>query len=158
MFLIPLNFTLLTNWDHMSKSYISSELRLRVSAFSHHRCGYCHTSQLIIGPYLEIDHIIPVSRGGTSNEDNLIAACPICNGHKNDRIEAIDPQTKLLELLFNPRIDSWQNHFVWAEEGAIIQGKTAKGRATIAALEMNHPDLVAARRLWVSVGWHPPTD
>jgi hypothetical protein len=23
---------------------------------------------------------------------------------------------------------------------------------------MNHPDTIAARRLWVEVGWHPPNE
>lgn len=140
----------------MRKNYISPDLRHRVLEFPRYRCGYCHTSQLIIGPYLEIDHIFPESRGGTSSEENLIAACPMCNGRKRDRVEAIDPHTQRLESFFNPRIDAWSEHFAWSEDGVIIIGKTAKGRATVAALDMNHPDLVAARQLWVSVGWHPP--
>ncbi len=47
---------------------------------------------------------------------------------------------------------------MWIEGGVSILGKTAKGRATVAALNMNHPDVVLARRLWVSAGWHPPCD
>jgi hypothetical protein len=40
--------------------------------------------------------------------------------------------------------------------GALIEGITEVGRATVAALNMNHPDIVATRRLWLDVGWHPP--
>jgi len=40
----------------------------------------------------------------------------------------------------------------------MIEGRTAVGRATVTALNMNHPDIVAARRLWIEVGWHPPAD
>lgn len=112
----------------------------------------------IIGPLLEIDHIVPQSKGGTSYEDNLCLACPMCNSHKADRLTAIDPETEQTIPLFNPRTGSWSDHFEWVEDGAVIKGKTAKGRATVAALQMNHPDIVAARRLWVNVGWHPPTD
>lgn len=31
-----------------------------------------------------VDHIIPEGRGGTSDEDNLVTACWLCNGHKAD--------------------------------------------------------------------------
>jgi hypothetical protein len=142
----------------MSKSYISPELRHHIFHHSLYRCGYCHTSQLVIGPYLEIDHIIPEARGGAPDETNLAVACPMCNGRKGDRITAPDPETQMLEPLFHPNTDYWPDHFAWAEEGVVIRGITAKGRATAAVLEMNHPDLVAARRLWVSVGWHPPQE
>ncbi len=33
-----------------------------------------------------VDHIIPISKGGISNEDNMIAACLRCNSGKRDRI------------------------------------------------------------------------
>lgn len=142
----------------MSTSYLSPEVRNRVFAASRFRCGYCQTSQQIIGPYLEIDHIIPEAKGGTSDEANLIAACPHCNSRKGARTNALDPETGTFVRLFHPRIDLWQEHFAWHEDGTTIHGTTAIGRATLAALEMNHPDLVAARELWVSVGWHPPQD
>jgi 5-methylcytosine-specific restriction endonuclease McrA len=36
---------------------------------------------------LEIEHIIPLARGGSDDEGNLWLACPICNGHKSDKID-----------------------------------------------------------------------
>jgi len=39
--------------------------------------------------------------------------------------------------LFNPRRESWNDHFVW--RGVRIEGITATGRATIQALAMNDP-------------------
>ena len=33
-----------------------------------------------------VDHIIPISKGGISSEDNMIAACHRCNSGKRDRI------------------------------------------------------------------------
>jgi HNH endonuclease len=142
----------------MSPSYISGALRQRVAAAAHFRCGYCLTSQRIIGPLLEIDHIVPEARGGTSDEENLWLACPMCNSHKADRQEAVDPESQVTVPLFNPRAERWDEHFEWVEAGAIIRGKTPKGRATVTALQMNHPDIVAARRLWVIAGWHPPAE
>jgi hypothetical protein len=30
------------------------------------------------------------------------------------------------------------------------------GRATVIALRMNNPVIVATRKRWFSIGWHPP--
>jgi HNH endonuclease len=142
----------------MSTTRIPAPLRQRVAEAARFRCGYCLTAQRIIGPLLEIDHCIPEARGGTSDEENLWLACPMCNSYKSDRITATDPETGVVAPIFNPRQEQWNHHFAWVEDGAIIQGKTAVGRATVTALQMNHPDVVAARQLWVAVGWHPPDD
>ncbi|MFO7537537.1 MAG: HNH endonuclease [Chloroflexota bacterium] len=88
----------------------------------------------------------------------MFLACPTCSGAKSDRTHDADPESGESVSFFNPRLDSWIEHFVWLEEGAVIAGLTPKGRATVTALNMNHPDSVAARRLWVEAGWHPPAD
>lgn len=142
----------------MSSQYIPAILRQRVAETARFRCGYCLTSQQIIGPLLEIEHIIPEALGGLSVEENLFLACPICNSHKSQRIDAVDPDNLIVVPFFNPRTEVWHEHFEWIEDGAVIRGKPSKGRATVAALNMNHPDIVAARRLWVMAGWHPPID
>lgn len=82
----------------------------------------------------------------------------MCNGHKADRTSAVDPEGGLSARFYHPRQDHWADHFEWADEGATLRGKTPIGRATVAALQMNHVEIVAARRLWVAAGWHPPTD
>ena len=69
----------------MSRTAISPELRRRVAELDRGRCAYCATSQRIIGPILEIDHIVPRARDGPGEETNLCLACPMCNGHKADR-------------------------------------------------------------------------
>jgi geranylgeranyl pyrophosphate synthase len=58
--------------------------------------------------------------------------------------------------LFNPRRQKWSRHFVWSEDGTLIIGKTACGRATVVALQLNNPIAVLVRQQWVAVGWHPP--
>ena len=54
----------------MSQIYIPKALRERVAAQAGHRCGYCLTAEAIVGTPLEIDHIIPQSLGGLTEEDN----------------------------------------------------------------------------------------
>ena len=44
-------------------------------------CAYC-TSTLV--DTLEVDHIIPFSRGGSDDRENLVAACWRCNLEKSD--------------------------------------------------------------------------
>jgi 5-methylcytosine-specific restriction endonuclease McrA len=142
----------------MSRTRLPRALRERVADRARHRCGYCLTAEAIVGTPMEVDHIIPEALGGTSDEDNLWLACSLCNDHKNDRIVALDAETGELVRLFDPRRDAWSEHFAWTQEGDRVVGLTAKGRATVTALNLNRPSLVKARQLWVSVGWHPPKD
>lgn len=122
------------------------------------RCGYCRTSSAITGEKNTIEHILPVARGGLSTEDNLWVSCRRCNGAKGTQIDALDSETGQHIPLFNPRTQSWKEHFTWSGDGTLIRGLTACGRAMIMALQMNHPDIVSARLLWISVGWHPPEE
>ena len=140
----------------MSKSYIPKALRERIGEQAGHRCGYCLTQEAIVGTPMEIDHLIPESLGGLTEEANLWAVCSLCNGHKADRIASLDPQTGEWVRFFDPRRQAWNQHFAWGVEGEQIIGLTPTGRATVTALQLNRPSLVIARRAWVSVGWHPP--
>ncbi|AGP35333.1 hypothetical protein [Sorangium cellulosum] len=58
--------------------------------------------------------------------------------------------------LFNPRLHRWSDHFTWSVDATRVEGVTPSGRATVIALRMNRPTIVAARRRWAEVGWHPP--
>jgi len=140
----------------MSRTRIPKALRERVSAQARRRCGYCPTSEAIVGVPMELDHIIPEVLWGLTEEDNLWLACPLCNGHKADRIAAPDSATGETVRLFDPRRQVWAEHFRWVAAGEQIEGQTPTGRATVAALAMNRSSLVHARRAWMSVGWHPP--
>lgn len=122
-----------------------------------HRCGYCLTTEANAGIPLTVDHIIPRSKGGTTVLTNLWLACYRCNEFKADRTEAEDPLTGESVPLFNPRTQAWRGHFA-SPDGTHVVGLTATGRATVIALRMNDQVRVAARRRWVSVGWHPPDD
>lgn len=141
------------------KTRISRELRERVAQAAGDQCGYCRTPQSIAGYRLTIDHIIPESRGGTSVEENLWLACAACNQSKGTQLKARDPLTRHQVRLFNPRLQQWGKHFRWRWMDATqILGLTACGRATVIALQLNRPEIVAARSLWVQVGWWPPKD
>jgi hypothetical protein len=142
----------------VSKAYIPKALRERVAEQARRRCGYCLTQEMVVGTPMEVDHIIPESLGGLTEEDNLWLACSLCNDHKGDRIAALDLQTGEIVRLFDPRRQTWHDHFAWTPDSERIVGLTSTGRATIAALNLNRPSLIRARRLWAGVGWHPPAD
>jgi hypothetical protein len=81
------------------------------------------------------------------------------NGHKSDKTEAADPVTGEVMPLFNPRTQSWFDHFAWEPDGVHIVGTTATGRATVVALHLSDdPDALEVRGWWVLAGWHPPSE
>lgn len=106
---------------------------------------------------LEIEHLIPISQGGSNEESNLWLACPLCNRSKSDRMMAVDPDTGDTVPLFNPRTQIWSEHFRWGDDGIRIIGITAIGRATVETLHLSDDhDALKVRSYWVLAGWHPP--
>jgi hypothetical protein len=108
------------------------------------RCEYCRMLQALQGATFHVEHIIPDSRGGPSELDNLAWACPGCNLRKTNRTDAVDPQTGEVVPLFHPRKDCWSVHFRF--EGYRLVGQTATGRATVELLDLNHPRRLLIRR------------
>jgi 5-methylcytosine-specific restriction endonuclease McrA len=95
----------------------------------------------------EVDHVVPSSRGGLTTFENLAYACPHCNDRKWAHVEFEDPETGQIVPLFHPRKDSWQDHFRWSSHTDLeVIGTTASGRATVACLQLNHPELTSIRR------------
>lgn len=142
----------------MTMATLSRSLASQVRERARHRCEYCRTSEWLSGQRHEIDHIFPRAAGGEGTFENLCLACATCNGFKTDRTHASDPETGESVRLFNPRTQTWRNHFSWDAEGIQIIGLTPCGRATIDALKMNLPLILSARAIWVGVHRHPPTD
>jgi hypothetical protein len=140
----------------MSLRHLSTDLRKRLIAADDGRCAYCHTAAANTGQPMTLDHVIPESRGGLTNFDNLCFACRSCNEFKGGGVAATDPLTGDRTSLFHPRKQVWNEHFMWNPSGLLVLGLTAIGRATVVALNMNNPVIVDARRRWVSAGWHPP--
>ena len=137
-------------------SHLSATIRQRVRQRAQNRCEYCLSHQNYILGRLQIDHIIPVVKGGTDSEDHLCLACELCNQYKWTKTEGVDPQTGRYVQLFHPRRQIWGEHFVWSKDGTHILGTTSCGRATIQALQLNNALAITVRRNWIRAGWHPP--
>jgi hypothetical protein len=142
----------------MTPGTIPDALRARVRAQAGNRCGYCLVRQEYVPWVLEVDHIVPRSKGGTDDEENLWLACHSCNLFKSDQIHGRDPLTGRWVRLFNPRRQQWKRHFRWSDDGVFIIGRTACGRATVTALSLNNLVAVTVRQNWIAAGWHPPED
>lgn len=142
----------------MSDGYISEEVRARVRAQAGDRCGYCLSPQHLVLGWLEMEHLLPTAHGGGDEEANLWLACRLCNGFKSDQTDGLDPVTGRRVPLFNPRRQRWSDHFGWSRDGTQVLGKSACGRATVIALQLNNAIAVTVRTHWVAAGWHPPLD
>ena len=75
-------------WQHrrVSGGYVSGTLRYEVLKRARFRCELCGVSADVRA--LEADHIVPRSRGGADDPDNLQALCYRCNASKCDRDDA----------------------------------------------------------------------
>lgn len=69
------------------RQLMTSNLREQIKKRDEYKCVYCGTS-LDDEPHLllEIDHIIPVSRGGKTVPENLQTLCWRCNRRKSDKL------------------------------------------------------------------------
>jgi 5-methylcytosine-specific restriction endonuclease McrA len=65
-----------THWGYEVREYLLEKYD--------HKCAYCGTGEA----FLEVEHIVPRSRGGTDRLSNLCIACHRCNQEKNDRTAA----------------------------------------------------------------------
>jgi 5-methylcytosine-specific restriction endonuclease McrA len=68
-------------------------------------CQYC--GKPLKSHEITLDHIVPKSRGGESNWENLAACCPLCNVRKGSKL----PEEAGLTLIKDPRKGS-AYHFI----------------------------------------------
>ena len=48
--------------------------------------GACYYCGVEVGKEYHVDHVVPLSRGGTNDISNLVIACPTCNHKKHARL------------------------------------------------------------------------
>lgn len=72
------------------KRNVSLRIRHQILERDDFRCLDCGASA-ITGAVLEVDHTIPISKGGSNDLSNLRTLCSDCNRGKSDRIVAYNP-------------------------------------------------------------------
>jgi hypothetical protein len=133
----------------MSRQWISTALRTAVRTRAGDGCEYCRIPGLGVFFEHEPDHVIAEQHGGGTTLDNLALACAQCNRAKGPNIASMDPDTKQLVPIFNPRTDNWSAHFR-VDHGRIV-ALTPIGRATARLLNFSDRDREEARRkLWLA--------
>lgn len=75
----------------MSRLQVSPKQRYQIFKRDKFTCRYCGAKAPEVS--LELDHIIPVSRGGDNDPMNLITACQQCNRGKSDDLPYSIQQT-----------------------------------------------------------------
>ena len=140
----------------MRRPYLSTALKKVVKQRAGDCCEYCKSQAAFSTQSFSIEHIIPLSKEGTNNPDNLALACQGCNGHKYNKTAGVDPASGNPAPIFHPREQSWEDHFSWNEDFTEIIGLDASGRATVSLLRLNRQGLVNLRRVLFQLGEHPP--
>lgn len=102
--------------DNPRKRNMSPKLRFEILRRDGFTCQYCGKTGT--DKELEIDHVVPFSKGGTNDEGNLITACFDCNRGKRDTeiipndepmpamATPIDPDEMMIKLCENKTIDT----------------------------------------------------
>lgn len=135
----------------MSLSAIPKSLRKRIFERDAGCCQYCKLVQFGQAAVFHINHIIPRSKGGATDETNLVLQCPYCSLHKADKVASRDPISGDDVPLFHPLSQQWHDHFVLDASG-VIRGFTPTGRVTVEILRMNDALPRIARSLQLQLG------
>lgn len=135
----------------MAKTSLRSQIEQRAEG----RCEYCQAPQQVCGYRFHLEHIVPLAQNGADALCNRALACASCNLAKADKIADLDPATDELVRLFNPREQTWAEHFHWDLAQKTVVGNTPLGRATVKALDMNSSLRLEARQFWFAVGLLP---
>lgn len=129
---------------------MDAAVRNLVRERAENRCEYCRLPQDGYDLTFHIEHVIASQHQQNDDPSNLALACNRCNLHKGTNLVTIDEQTGERVDLFNPRTESWDDHFQFI--GAEIVGLTQTGRATVRLLNMNSERRLLLRKRLLAEG------
>jgi hypothetical protein len=124
---------------------VNQQLRQKIATRALGCCEYCLYPEIEADIRHQIDHVIAKQHGGSDLEENLCLCCATCNRYKGPNLSSVDPETQRITQLFNPRLQSWEEHFLLEQER--IVGLTSEGRATVFLLHFNDEERLIERRL-----------
>jgi 5-methylcytosine-specific restriction endonuclease McrA len=96
VFPVPSVVRLIEYIDIRKRQGRTGNMRASIILRDRSRCQYCGVKGTAFE--LTLDHIMPRSRGGRTEPENLCAACKACNQRKGDRT----PEEARMPLLSNP--------------------------------------------------------
>lgn len=107
---------------------LPAAVRLQVKQRANFCCEYCRIPEGFSFYEHQIDHIRSLKHRGSDELSNLACACFDCNNAKGSDIAGYDDDTSQIVALYNPRTQTWSDHF--GLDGAVIVGLTSIGRVT----------------------------
>lgn len=113
-------------------------------------CEYCRLPQQSYDLTFHVEHVVASQHQQNDEPSNLALACDRGNLHKGTNLVTIDHETSEQVQLFNPRTDSWDEHFSLV--GAKIVGTTPTGKATARLLHFNSDRRIRVRGRLMSAG------
>lgn len=132
--------------------YLSPEIRQKVATRADFLCEYCLIAEEDTFFGCEVEHIISLKHGGSSDSENLAYACAFCNRHKGSDVGSI-LESGEFSRFYNPRTDKWAEHFQL--DGVVIRPLTFIGEVTTRILRLNHNDQILERQALSAVGRYP---
>lgn len=90
---------LLSAYDRLPKRTVRLS-RLNIMLRDRHTCQYC--GRKLSRTKLNIDHVVPRSRGGQTTWENIVASCHACNRRKGGRLPQ-EAGVRLLRVPARPR-------------------------------------------------------
>jgi len=134
-------------------NYISAEIRLMVSQRAGNICEYCLIAEEDSYYRHQIEHIISLKHGGSSEPENLALSCVYCNRNKGSDIASVVEGSNEIVRFYNPRKDVWSQHFKLV--GVNILPSTDIGKATLRILQFNNDDRTLEREVVARLERYP---
>jgi len=132
--------------------WISDHLRQTIADRANLLCEYCLIAEADTFYGCEIDHIIGLKHGGSSEPENLAYACALCNRAKGSDVGSISASGEFTRF-FNPRTDRWAEHY--RLEQATINPLTEIGEVTARILGFNDSARLHEREEMIRFGKYP---
>lgn len=132
--------------------WISAELRQTIADRASFLCEYCLIAEVDTFYGCEVDHIISLKHGGSSEPENLAYACALCNRAKGSDVGSISASGEFARF-FNPRTDRWAEHFHL--DAAVIRPLTVIGEVTARILGFNDGARLHEREEMIPYGKYP---
>jgi 5-methylcytosine-specific restriction endonuclease McrA len=93
----------LTRYDRLPRAEVKFTRR---NIYEHYNYKCCYCGKKFSTKELNLDHVIPSSKGGKTDWTNIVTACIPCNSRKADYM----PEEVGMKLLVQPSRPRWKGH------------------------------------------------
>ena len=112
--------------QQQAKRYsFTAEERKEILRYSNGRCAHCGKELSAYSYDYSVEHIIPISRGGTNDRENLIALCFDCNQDKSNNVVNPADYYKYADKEFLEKVIEkyklYQQKTCWLERGVFTK-------------------------------------